>query len=464
MNNLATDEKSIPAILDSVKQLSLDYLDQLHLQKIGHDSLTPVLPDLPALGLGALKSIELFETAFLPSIVASSGSRYWGFVTGGTTPAAIAGDWLVSVFDQNPQALKGNGDVSGSLEFHTIQLMLTLFGLPDHFTGAFLSGATMSNFTGLATARQWLGEQQGYNVAAEGIKSSMKIYAATPHAASLKSLAMLGLGRNNINYVQVPAERECIDMHAFEQMISQHPDEPFILISSAGTVNTVDFDDMKAIATLKKCFKFWWHIDAAFGGYAACSPQYQYLVDGWEDADSITIDNHKWLNVPYDSAVIFTRKEHTGLQIQTFQNSNAPYLGDLLTNFSYLNYVPENSRRFRALPAWLTLMAYGKEGYKAIVENNISLAKQLGQRLEDHPLFKVLAPVRLNTVCFTTRMEADIPGLLKELNKRGKIFVTATLYKGQSAIRAALVNWRTRQEDVALAMEEIEAAYETINV
>ena len=152
---------------------------------------------------------------------------------------------------------------------------------------------------------------------------------------------------------------------------------PFILISSAGTVNTVDFDDFAAIRKLKEKYNFWWHIDAAFGGFAACSDTYKYLVRDWEYADSITVDCHKWLNVPYESAVFFIKEEYKLLQVETFQNSNAPYLGDPLESFNYLNFLPENSRRLKALPAWFSLMAYGKDGYRDIVENSIFVQSNL---------------------------------------------------------------------------------------
>ncbi len=425
-----------------------------------------MLPVLSNEGLGAAQTQTLFEKSFLPNIVASSGSRYWGFVTGGTTPAAIAGDWLASVFDQNTQSDKGNGDVSAILELHTVKLLLQLFNLPEDFTGAFVSGATMSNFTGLAVARQWLALQKGYDAAIEGVKPGMKIYTATPHSSAIKSLAMLGIGSSNIISIPVLPYRECMDTIAFEKMISQHPEEPFILIASGGTVNTVDFDDMEFIASLKSKYNFWWHIDAAFGGFANCSPAHSHLLKGWEGADSITIDNHKWLNVPYDSAVIFTRKKHTMLQVQVFQNSNAPYLGDPLQNFTFLNYVPENSRRFRSLPAWFSLMAYGIEGYRMIVENNIQLANEFAAAIDASPFYKLASPVRLNTVCFTLKDEEGskekINLILAELNKRGKVFMTPTVYKGKTCIRAAMVNWRTKKEDIEIAITELHEVYQMI--
>lgn len=458
---LLNDLENLPAVLESIKQMSIDYLHTLNERAIGKENTSFILPGLPQQGLGTINTHNLFEKEYLPNIVASSGPRYWGFVTGGTTPAAIAGDWLATVFDQNTQSEKGNGDISAGLELHTIKLLLQLFGLPENeFSGEMVSGATMSNFTGLAVARQWLGKQLGFDVALDGVKPGMKIYTAVPHSSAIKSLAMLGLGSRNIVPVPTLLDRECMDIDAFMEMVNKNPQQPFIVIASGGTVNTVDFDDLAAIAGLKDKYNFWFHIDAAFGGFAACSSAHQHLLKGWEKADSITIDNHKWLNVSYDSATIFTRKEHALLQIETFQNTNAPYLGDPLTNFSYLNFGPENSRRFRALPAWFTLMAYGKEGYRSIVETNIALAKQFSKAIELSSHYKLAAPTRLNTVCFTLKSDENkserIASLLKELNKRGNVFMTPTSYKGTTCIRAAFVNWRTTESDVVIAIKELE--------
>ena len=183
-----------------------------------------------------------------------------------------------------------------------------------------------------------------------------------------------------------------------------------------------------------------------------CSKTHKHLVNGWEKADSITIDCHKWLNVPYESAVFFVKEQHKLLQVESFQNSNAPYLGNPLENFSYLNFLPENSRRLKALPAWFSLMAYGKRGYQEIVDNCIKLSNQFGQFIKDNNQFELLAPVRLNTVCFTLNGEENqekVNVFLKLLNDTGIVFMTPTIYNGQKGIRAAFVNWRTTEKDIA---------------
>ncbi len=457
MNALIKKEsEEVSSLFELISTQSTAYLSELHERQTTQSQVPILRTKLDQSGVGTLGALMQFNERFEPLMVGSSGPRYWGFVTGGTTPAAIAGDWLSTVYDQNPQGLKGQGDISANVEIETIQLLLDLFHLPPDFFGGFVTGATMSNFTCLAVARQWIGKQIGVDIAKEGVTKGVKVVAATPHSSSIKSLSLLGIGSSNVVKITIEVgNREAIDIVALEHYLQKNPTEPVILISSAGTVNTVDFDDFKAIAKLKEKYSFWWHIDAAFGGFAACSSHYQHLVEGWEQADSITIDCHKWLNVPYESAVFFVKQKHSLLQVETFQNSNAPYLGNPLENFNYLNFLPENSRRLKALSVWFSLIAYGQEGIRSIVDDNINHAVQFGKGIERSLDFELLAPVRLNTVCFTLRKETnpdEVTVSLKTLNASGKVFMTPTLYKDRKGIRAAFVNWRTTTDDVNLVL------------
>ncbi len=446
-------------LLNEVKQQGVDYLKQLANAPTSTKHEVAIAKELNAIGIGGHNALSLFNKKFRKIIVASSGPRYLGYVTGGATPASIAGDWLTAIFDQNTQATTGQGDISAIIELETINLLLDLFGLPNTFMGGFVTGATLSNFTCLGVARQWVGKQLGKDFAKEGITEKIHVLAAVPHSSSIKSLAMLGIGSNHVEIVKTEqGNREGIAIDDLKLKINALKGKPFILLSSAGTVNTVDFDDFEAIAQLREQHNFWWHIDGAFGAFAACSPKYRHLMDGWENADSITIDCHKWLNVPYESAVFFVKEEHKILQTETFQNSNAPYLGNPLDNFNYLNFLPENSRRLKALPAWFTLKAYGKKGYQDIVENAVEMANILGQFIEKNEAFELLAPVRLNNICFTlsgTENQDNIPDFLIRLNDTEKVFMTPTIYKGIKGIRASFVNWRTTKQDVAMIIDEM---------
>ncbi|MCF1713459.1 pyridoxal-dependent decarboxylase [Flavihumibacter sp. RY-1] len=465
--SIQEDLQQLAEILEAAKDAGAAYLKELPDRATTSHPGALNWPALPENGSGALNTLAQFKNLFYPYIVASSGPRYWGFVTGGGTPAAILGDWLTSVFDQNAQLSTGIGDASALLEIQTGKLLLDLFGLPENFMGSFVTGATMANFTGLAVARQWAGQQLGQDIARDGLRVSIPVYSAAPHSSSLKALAMLGMGSANIEIIPTLPDREAMDVQALLEKLPADPNQPFILIASGGTVNSVDFDDLAAIAQLKQTRNCWIHIDAAFGAFAALSEKHAHLLNGWKLADSITVDFHKWLNVPYDSAMIFTRKEHAVYQVQSFQNSAAPYLGNPWEQFSYLNYVPENSRRFRALPVWFSLMAYGKAGYRELVENCITLANEFGSRLLETDYFRLLAPVRLNTVCFQPDPQKTngltIPELLNELNRDGLVFMTPSVYKGESCIRAALVNYRTTAKDIDIALTAIVKAVEKIS-
>lgn len=454
---LKTDLDNFAAILEAAKLQCTHFLDTINERPTSSTQSIEFQRTMPQNGVGSVAVLDIFKSRFDPLLVASSGARYWGFVTGGATPAAIVGDWLAAVYDQNPQGVKGQGDISANIELETVNLLCDLLDLPNDFLGGFVTGAMMSNFTCLAVARQWYGAALGKDFAKQGITEKITVFSATAHSSAVKSLALLGIGSQSIMPLKVAeGNREAIDIADLEKHLKSLNGAPAILISSAGTVNTVDFDDFEAIAVLHKKYNFWWHIDAAFGAFAACSPKYAPILRGWHQADSITVDCHKWLNVPYESAFFLVKNAHRHLQIACFQNSNAPYLGDPLDNFSYLNFLPENSRRLRALPTWFSLMAYGKKGYQDIIENSVAMAQMLGNFIEKTPFFTLLAPVRLNTVCFSFADEAaqnDINLFLQKLNATEKVFMTPTVYQGKKGIRAAFVNWRTQAKDVSMVCD-----------
>jgi glutamate/tyrosine decarboxylase-like PLP-dependent enzyme len=458
------DLNNFENILEKANQQAISFLSNLENIPTSNKEKIDINRELNTSGLGALAVLKEFNERLAPLMVASPGPRYWGFVTGGSTPASILGDWLASVYDQNTQSVTSQGGNSALIEFETINLLLQLLDLPKSFLGGFVTGATMSNFTCLGVARQWFGKQLGKDFAKTGISESINIFSATPHSSSIKALSMLGIGSQNYTPIKtMEGNREAMDINHLEKNIKTLNGKPFILISSAATVNTADFDDFEAISKLKENYNFWWHIDAAFGGFAAVSDKYKHLVKGWEGADSITIDCHKWLNVPYESAFYLVKEQHTALQIETFQNSNAPYLGNPLEDFNYLNVLPENSRRLRALPVWFSVLAYGKEGYCDIVEKSVALALHFGNALIEDKSFELLAPIRLNNVCFTLKGDHNqekVSQFLTNLNDTGKVFMTPTVYQNRKGIRASFVNWRTTENDIKIVTEQMK---ETLN-
>jgi glutamate/tyrosine decarboxylase-like PLP-dependent enzyme len=459
MNSLLKEDRMcITQILNQTVAIADHYLNNQEEIPAGRFITDIAHAILPEKGIGASAALEYFKENFASRITNSAGSRYFGFVTGGSTPAAVAGDWLVSAFDQN--VCGSNDSIAPQLEQQTINLLKQLFGLNREYFGSFVTGATMSNFVSLAIARQWIGEQLGADISNDGLNSiPVKVISATPHSSILKSLSMLGIGRNAMIRPETLPDREAVDLKSLEEHLKQQKN-PVIVVANAGTVNTVDFDDLEAIGQLKNKYKFWLHVDAAFGGFAALSDKFKHLMNGINSADSATIDAHKWLNVPYDAAMQFTK--HKKLQLKVFQNS-AAYLGDPDKSPDFFHYTPENSKRWRGLPAWFSLIAYGKEGHREIVERNCESAHRFGEGLRSSGHFRLLAPVRMNVVCFTfndlTVTSERIQRFLAAVRDDGRVFFTPTIYKGVPGIRAAISNWQTENADIDLALQVLKEIY-----
>ncbi|MDA3645215.1 pyridoxal-dependent decarboxylase [Saccharopolyspora indica] len=455
--NLAEDLARLPELLDAARGYAGEVLAGIADRPAASPHRAPQPAPLPDRGPGAEGAFQLFRDQWAPGFSASAGPRYLGFVTGGTTPAALVGDWLTSTFDQN--AVSSLDSAAPVLERQTVGWLRELFGLPSH-QGAFVSGATMSNFVGLAIAREWAGEQLGVSVAEDGVAAlgDLAVLSGSPHSSTRKALAMLGLGRGRLRQVPALPGREAVDVDQLAAGLAALDGRPAIVVANAGTVNTVDFDDLRAIIALRQRFPFWLHVDAAFGGFAALSPQHAELVAGLDEADSVCADLHKWLNVPYDSAVQFTR--HRDLQLRVFQNS-AAYLGLPTEDPDFLHLVPENSRRLRALPTWFTLAAYGRDGHREVVERDIALARELGDRVAAMPHLRLLAPVRLNVVCFTLAENPTgerVGRLNRAVTESGEAFLTPTVHEGTPGLRAAFSSWRTTGPDVTRVADALRTA------
>jgi glutamate/tyrosine decarboxylase-like PLP-dependent enzyme len=463
---LQHDLEHLDEILEQACDTALTYLRSLPERPVSAPTesqrIAPGDDKLSEQGVGAQRALAQFWQDHAEGLSASAGPRYFAFVTGGGTPAALAADWLVSAIDQNTQL--SFDSVASALEVATLSQLKQLLGLPESLCGSFVSGATMANFVSMAIARQWLGLQRGVDVAQQGLHAlgPLRVISAAAHSSSVKALSMLGIGRDALVNVATLPESEAIDPAALEQLLIQDSGLPTLVLASAGTVNTVAFDDLPALLALRERFGFWLHVDAAFGGVAAASPRYAALLEGWQQADSVTIDAHKWLNVPYDSAVQFTAQQHLALQVQVFQNHSAYLALPSVRPDNYLHLTPENSRRFRALPVWMALKAYGRAGIAEIVERNVQLAAILAQGLEATPGFTLLAPVLLNVVCFaldsasaSAEETAKRDRFLKLLEAAGVVRCTPTTLAGKPGIRAALVNWMTEEQDIKRALQSM---------
>ncbi|MGW3145976.1 pyridoxal phosphate-dependent decarboxylase family protein [Streptomyces sp. NPDC001177] len=456
---LADDLSRLPELLQSARDFATAELAGLAERPVARLGQAPARAPLPGDGTGAEGALARFAERWAPGFSGSAGPRYLGFVTGGATPASVTGDWLTSAYDQN---LSGaGGSWAAGLERETVAWLRELFGLGAEHSGAFVTGATASNTVGLAIAREWLGERLGVSVSREGAAAlgPVDVLSGSPHSSVPKALSVLGIGRDRLRHVPLlPGNREAVDVARLEEALAELDGRPAIVVANAGTVNSVDFDDLRAIAALKDRYDFWLHVDAAFGAFAALSPTHAHLVDGLDAADSVCVDLHKWLNVPYDAAVQFTRRQD--LQVAVFHNAS-PYLGLPAGEPDFLHLTPENSRRLRALPAWFSLVAYGRAGHREIVERNVVLARGLGEGIAAVPGLRLLAPVRLNVVCFTLAEDPTqdrIDALARAVTASGEAFLTPTVYDGVPGLRAAFSNWRTTEADTQRVLDVLAAA------
>lgn len=406
-------------------------------------------------GSGTLDALRAAKEEILPLLAASIGPRYLGFVTGGTTPAALAGDWLASATDQN--ATGPEGSVNAAVEEQVINWLCDMGGLPrNHFDGVLTSGATVSNLLGLVVARQWCGERVGVNIDADGasVLPDLAIFVASPHASMIKDLSITGIGRNNFVKVATLPGTEETDLDDLKVKLEASEARGKIVIASSGTVNATDFDNLNAIADLCAASGAWLHVDAAFGFFAVLDDRRAHFLAGLERADSITSDGHKWLNVPYDCGIFLTR--HV-VVLETCCRAFAPYLDTKTDGNSYINRSVENSRRFRALPLWMAMKAYGRDGMAGIVRANCDQAADLAAWVRMHKKLELLREPKLNVTMFTSLgSDDDSRALLDRINATGEVFLTPTIYGDRFGFRAAFSNWRTQDYDLAIIKNAIE--------
>ena len=419
---------------------------------------------LPEQGSGMQKTLRRLLDLNERAGANTSGPRSFHFVIGGVTPAALGADLLATTCDTLTYTWL-TSPIGVQMELRALAWLRELFGLPAAWSGAMVTGGTMANFVGLASGRQWWGEQLGFDVSETGLSGKPQLQVLTSgfvHAATKKCLALQGIGRSNLQmYRGDDAGR--VDLAAFEAGLKALRGAPALVVVNAGEVNAGEFDPVEEMIGLARQHNTWVHVDGAFGLFARVSPRTEHLCRGVEHADSVAVDGHKWLNVPYDSGYAFVR-DH-GLMVRAFRYT-ADYLpaeDDPRPTIGAI--APESSRRARSFAVWATLAAYGREGQRRIVEHCLDLAQHLAMRVTEAADLELMGPVPLNITAFRYNPGGLTDAQLDDLNQRlgvavladGRFLVGTSKLGKRTIFRPAFSNWRTRPEDIDQFAEVVRA-------
>jgi glutamate/tyrosine decarboxylase-like PLP-dependent enzyme len=455
------------AALKQVVEAAGPYLDGLAQRLVYDRTAEPMLAELggplPEQGCGTRATVETLLRVGTATATASAGPRFYHFVIGGSTPAALAADWVVSMLDQNA-FVRASSWFADAVETVTLDWLRELVGLPQGWGGALTASATFANLTGLALATHWWAQRHGVDVTSAGLAGLPRMPVLSGghlHPSARKALQMLGHGRDTVE-VFTRDDVGRIDLAAVRRRLDELGGAPAVLLATAGEPNAGEFDPLADLADLAEEFGAWLHVDGAFGLFATLSPRTAHLTAGIERADSIAADAHKWLNVPYESGFALVREP--GRLGSAFGMPGAAYLpgpDDPRGGYGLLG--PESSRRARALPIWATLAAYGRTGYRELVERHCDLAAHLAATVDAAPDLERLAEVPLNVVCFRYRPAGLSEPELDEVNRRlgeallddGRVFAGTTVYCGRVALRPAISNWCTTAADLDLFVEVV---------
>ena len=386
--------------------------------------------------------LDLLNSKGSPGTVKSTGGRYFGFVNGGSMQAPMMAKLLATVWDQNA-GLYLMSPVAALLEEISSSWLIDIFGLPKKTAVGFVTGATMANFTALAAARHALLKKAGWDVEARGLFHAPEITVITGnevHVSILKALNLIGMGRERILRVPTDAQGRIIP----EKIpVTQGPT---ILCLQAGNVNSGACDPLEEICK-NKTENVWVHVDGAFGLWAAASPKTKNLVKGIGLVDSCSTDAHKWLNVPYDSGLVFVKDQESLFNAVA---SSAAYLPEMNKRDPF-QYVPEMSREARGIPVWAALKSLGKKGLASLIDGLCDKARLFAEGLRDAG-FTILNDVVLNQVLVSFGDSATTLKVIKKIQEDGTCWCGGTSWQGQTAMRISVSSWATTDEDVKLSI------------
>lgn len=420
---------------------------------------------VPRAGIGYRSTYQAFKDDVLPYPMGNIHPKFWAWYMGNGTMMGAIAEYLTAII--NPNAGAGN-HIGQYIENQVITWMKEIVGYPDSGSGILVSGGSMANFVGLAAARQSL---SGYDIRLEGLLAGQKqfcIYASTEvHNCNQKATELLGIGGRYLRKIPVNDDYTINTEALLAKISSDRMDglHPLCVIGSAGTVNTGAIDDLTTLAEICNRENLWFHVDGAIGAIAMISDEIRPLLKGIERSDSVALDLHKWLHMPFEAGCVLVRDRHQ--HRDTFALT-AEYLMENKRGLAsgknwYSEYGLQLSRRLNALKVWMSIKEQGIDNYAHMITRNVQQAHYLAQLVKQHDKLELLAPVGLDIVCFRFKNESTTEEALNELNQnilaelheRGIAIPSYTTLRGKYCIRVAIANHRSRFEDFSELVEQV---------
>jgi glutamate/tyrosine decarboxylase-like PLP-dependent enzyme len=458
-------------LLGRTAKLAAGYLETLPDRPVGlpvpvEEMRAALGGDLPETGEEPIAVVERLAAAAERGIMASSGPRFFGFVVGGTLPAALAADWLATAWDQNA-GLYVLAPAASVVEEVAGRWCADLLGLPAGVSFGFVTGGGGANYSALAAARHALLDRVGWDVERRGLYGAPElevVVGGEAHITIHTALQMLGLGRERVHVAAADGQGR-MRPDALAEVLAGLRGRPTLVCAQAGNVNTGSFDPMAEIAPMVRGHGGWLHVDGAFGLWAAASPRLRGHVAGVEAADSWATDAHKWLNVPYDSGLVFCSDPNAHRQALT---ATASYLEQTEgRERDPFEWTPEFSRRARGFAVWAALRSLGRSGVAALVDNGCARARQFAAALGDLPGVEVLNEVVLNQVLVRFAPPAGGDGAatdawtrdtVRRVQESGELWLSGTTWQGRAAMRISVSGWTTSEADVDRSVAAIRLA------
>jgi glutamate/tyrosine decarboxylase-like PLP-dependent enzyme len=422
---------------------------------------------LPVDPQGAAGVYEDFLQDVLPYVTGNTHPRFWGWVCGNGSGMAMLAELLAGAVNCS---VDGFDDAGTHVESQVIDWCKAMLGWRPEASGLLLSGCSMANFVALAVARNNVG---GRNIKTDGLLAGpqLSVYGSSEtHSSVQKAVQLLGLGGNALRKVAVGKDHR-VDVDAMRASIIADRASgmvPLCVVGNAGTVNTGAIDDLAALADLAEEQGVWFHVDGAFGACVALSPALRPMLAGFERADSLAFDLHKWMYFPYEAGCVLVRSdaEHRAAFRYDAHYMTPSTRGlSAATSQQFTEYGPQLSRGFRALKVWMGIKEQGIDKYRRLIEQNVDQAAYLAGLVTASPELQLLADVSLNVVCFRYRGRGEPPGddvlnalneeLLNRLQESGAAVPSHTVLDGRYAIRVSITNHRSRREDFDTLIEQV---------